>query len=140
MTSTTGSTSSPIPQDDTIPQITEGAEFMTCTITPTNASSMLLVEATFWGSASAVATLITAIFRDVTANAIVSTSETVSSTNYTNIITIKTIVSAASTSATTFRLRFGSRSGVIAYFLSNSAGGFFSTSDTALMTITEILP
>jgi hypothetical protein len=140
MTSTTGSTSSPIPQDDTIPQITEGAEFMTCTITPTNASSMLLVEATFWGSASAVATLITAIFRDVTANAIVSTSETVASTNYTNIITIKTIVSAASTSATTFRLRFGSRSGVIAYFLSNSTGGFFSTSDTALMTITEILP
>ena len=140
ITSTIASTSVPIPQDNTIPQITEGAEVMTCSITPTNASSMLLVEATFWGSTNVLAALISAIFRDTTANAIVSTIAVIASGDYANIITIKTMVSAGSTSATTFRLRIGTRSGVTAYFLSNSSGGFFSTSDTALMTITEILP
>jgi len=137
-TSSPLSTSVAIPLDNTIPQITEGAEALTCTITPTNASSKLLIESSFWGSGSAAIAFIAALFRDSNSNAIFATVKSVAAPGFAEIIVIRAIVDAVSTTATTFKIRFGPNAG-IAYFLSNPSS-FFSTADIALMTITEILP
>ncbi|MCB1864415.1 MAG: hypothetical protein KDG50_03230 [Chromatiales bacterium] len=69
---TSGSASAAIPFDDTIPQIGEGYELLTCAITPTAADSYLLVQSFAWvgeenDSANNAAS---ALFRDSTADAI----------------------------------------------------------------------
>ncbi len=66
----TGTTT--IPVDDTIPQITEGNEFMTLAITPRSATNRLLIRVVFHLSHGSVSTanLVAALFQDSTANAL----------------------------------------------------------------------
>lgn len=140
---TTASTTSVIPADDTIPQNTEGAAFasLDTTITPTSASSLLEVEVTIpWASATTgVRTPIFALFRDSGANAIFATfATTVAAAGYTSTATLRCVVTAGSTSATTFKLRFGTDSGGTVYLNQYSGSGYFSSVDAALMTIKEI--
>jgi len=59
-----------IPIDDTVVQNTEGAEYITLAITPTNASSNLIIEFSSFGDGSALAHLIVALFVDSTASAL----------------------------------------------------------------------
>lgn len=139
-TSTTSSTSTVIPSDDTIPQQTgEGAEALTATIVPTSASSYLLIEVSFFVSLNGVGSVSAAIFRDSTEDAIAATIVTCAASGYIQNVTLCKKVAAGSTSSTTFKLRYGPGAGT-AYFLSSGGSGFFSTSDTATMSITEILP
>ena len=72
----TGTT--PLPYDDTIPQITEGDEYMTLAITPTSATNKLLIEVVCSISntnTGAHETLLAALFQDDTANAIAGIAE-----------------------------------------------------------------
>jgi hypothetical protein len=101
-----------IPLDDTIPQITEGTEFLTQAITPTLASSILQVDVTivvnsnFAGSVSVIA----ALFRDAGASALAAVpAVSGTSLGYTTI-SFRHRVAAGSTAATTFRVRVGSGS------------------------------
>jgi hypothetical protein len=64
----TGTTAIPI--DDSIPQNTEGAEFMTLAITPTNTSNKLLIQVVMQLSTNADANIGIALFQDSTANAL----------------------------------------------------------------------
>ncbi len=100
-------------QDNSFPQNTEGTELLTTTITPTNASSILIVEATIpyaigagaGGQASSVA-----IFRDATANAIQSGLHAdgfASGSEGSDCYRIYYEVTAGSTASTTFKLRVG---------------------------------
>lgn len=100
-----------IPYDDTIPQSTEGTEILTATITPTSASSTLLVF--FIGQlASSIATTTAAIFRDSTANALAAGYRLINgSTGGAEMNALFVTASAASTSATTFKVRVGPDSG-----------------------------
>ena len=61
-----------IPLDDTIPQITEGTEFMTLAITPTSATSKLVIIVYLQLDKNNSNTLTVALFQDSTANAIAS--------------------------------------------------------------------
>ena len=63
-------TTTTIPYDDTIPQITEGGEVMTLNITPTSASSKLLITVITHLSGSVNAIFTTALFEGTTANAL----------------------------------------------------------------------
>jgi hypothetical protein len=70
---TSGATSSVnIPVDNTIPQNTEGAEILTCSITPKYTNSILFIESNiFLGESSNVSNgLVMALFRDTNTNAI----------------------------------------------------------------------
>jgi hypothetical protein len=118
-----------IPIDNTIPQNTEGAEILTCSITPLYANSILYVESNcFIGENSNVFDSITAaLFRDSTADAISVSINNASPTGaYGGAIAFNPIyllakVSASSTSSTTFKLRAGgSSAGVIRW---NGANG-----------------
>ena len=61
-----------IPIDDTIPQITEGTEFMTLAITPTSATSTLIIYVVINTSANLTQYNTMALFQDSTANALAS--------------------------------------------------------------------
>jgi hypothetical protein len=112
-TGTQASGSTQIPFDNTIPQITEGWEVMTATITPQSATSTLYVTGIVNCSASASSqcSVGMALFRDATANSI-GGSYAINAIQYALIqITAQARVTSGSTSATTFRMRIGSNPG-----------------------------
>ncbi len=99
-----------IPYDNTIPQNNEGDEYsaLSTTITPTDAGSVLEIEVTLQAvTCTAVNTMIAALFRDSTANAIDSTIMAATSASYPHPIPLRVFVAAGSTSPTTFKLRLG---------------------------------
>lgn len=116
----TGATA--IPNDDTIPQITEGDEYMTRVITPTAVVNYLSIKANWCGSHSAAGqTLTAALFRDATASALAAVSTSKPTGGYTLELQVYHLVQAGSTAATTFRLRTGSDAGATTTF--NGTGG-----------------
>lgn len=101
----TGTTT--IPMDDSIPQNTEGVEAITVTLTPISATSTLIVEAGCFLAHSANSDITIALFRDSSADAIGATMATPSSSDKCQGGMISSVVTAGSTSATTFKLRAG---------------------------------
>lgn len=112
-TGTQASGASTIPFDNTIPQITEGWEVLTCTITPQSATSTLYVTAIVNCSSSYASqnSVAVAIFRDSTANALGSNSTINPIQNALIILPIQVSSASGSTSATTFRMRIGANIG-----------------------------
>lgn len=113
---TTGTGTTDMFWDDTIPQITEGDEILTCSVTPQFSTSKLLVQAELFGgedSNTSASALMCALFRDSTANAIVATGTAYQANDQfgTSIeggpMRLSVWVDAGSTAATTFRLRGG---------------------------------
>lgn len=138
---TSASTASVIPQDDTIPQNTEGAAYasLDTSITPKFTTSLLEVEVYIpWMSANGLRTPTLALFRDSGADAIAARfSTSVAASGAAAEGRIRAIVSAGSTSATTFKLRWGIDAGT-GYLLQSAGTEYFSTSDKAIMTVREI--
>ena len=136
----TGST--PIPFDDTIPEITEGDEYMTLAITPASASNRLLIEVTCQAENGTAAArhIVAALFRDAITNALACVFLRVESDDRPRAITFQHIMTAPSTSAMTFRVRIGMEtSGTITFNGSGGArkyGGVLASS----IVITEIGP
>lgn len=111
-----------IPFDDTIPQKTEGTEVVTVSITPTNASNILVINAFASWEASAAADSIAAIFQDATANALCANCGSVAGTNAVgnNFISHKMV--AGTTSSTTFKLNIGADATATLYVNANNGG------------------
>jgi hypothetical protein len=137
----TGTTT--IPFDDTIPQNTEGTEFMTATITPNNSSNHLMIEVQATVSTNNAVRVIAALFQDSTANALSTAvwSET-SPTNSTRTGTIilRYRMTAGTTSATTFKVRIGGDASCTIYFNgdNNTSARIFGGASVSSITITEI--
>jgi hypothetical protein len=90
------------------PQITEGDEVLTATITPKHATNILVIEfSTVYGSPGCVSTF--ALFQDATANALAATysGTTVSPPNPNANIILRHVMVAGTTSATTFKVHAG---------------------------------
>ena len=123
LNNTASSSTSQFPADDTIPQNTEGTELMTLAITPESASSNLHIHIQICGSKSAESPVSWALFVDSTANALAWGG------HYTGDLAIQNagsgfhVVSSASTSARTYKVRVGtdSASGGTVYINRNSA-------------------
>lgn len=101
----TGSTV--IPDDDTIPQNTEGDEYFTVTITPTNSSNKLVIDATVNIASTVGNQLIIALFQDSTANALAVGVNRWQTTGKLQQVSLKYTMTAGTTSATTFKIRAG---------------------------------
>ena len=100
-----------IAADDTIPQNTEGDEWATLAITPTNASNYLLIEVVLnLVSANANNYPVAALFQDATANAL-ACSLSYGAAVIGGTIVLKHRMAAGTTSATTFKVRVGVNSG-----------------------------
>jgi hypothetical protein len=105
-----------IPFDNTIPQITEGTEFMTLAITPKFSTSKLKIDVVFIGGNSLSNTngFTLALFQDSTANALATSITTL--TNGQNLSYGFThYMTAGTTSSTTFRLRAGAAAGTTTF-------------------------
>ena len=103
----TGSTT--VPLDDTIPQNTEGDEYMTRAITPTSASNVLEIEVHWMGASTAGATafMIAGLFQDTTANALAAAWAPTGASGQAIDIHFIHRMTAGTTSATTFKVRAG---------------------------------
>jgi hypothetical protein len=136
----TGSTA--IPVDDTIPQNTEGVEFMTLAVTPTNASNKLKIDVViFLTSASGGKWLTAALFQDSTANALATQSHF----NYGvgtagNCLVFSFYMTAGTTSATTFKVRAGCHDTTTVTFNGQSGGRLWGGACISSITITELTP
>ena len=105
---TVASGATALPLDDTIPQITEGDEYITVTITPTNAASSLYIEAVLNLATLVAANYGVALFQDATANALAAWQGSGSAANSLTQAFCMHKMTAGTTSATTFRIRAGS--------------------------------
>jgi len=105
-TMTTGTTT--IPVDDTIPQNTEGNEYFTRSIVPTNSTHKLEINVIVQASHSAIDTWIAAaLFQDTTANALACGAVTQHFAAFAQPIVFTHIMDAGTTSTTTFKVRAG---------------------------------
>lgn len=99
-----------IPLDDTIPQSTEGYEFITVTHTPKSTTSILVVEATVHAnSGNFNCPMIVALFKDTDTSAVCASLQYISSQGYLNIDPCRLVFKevAGSTSARTYKIRVG---------------------------------
>jgi len=139
--STTATGTTLVPPDNTIPQNTEGTEFMTLAITPTNASNKLLIQVVIVGSLNITnnATM-TALFQDSTANALAATMQAARQADVANTTTFNHYMTAGTTNATTFKVRAGPYfSGTYRFNgMASSAAQLFGGVSSSSITITEI--
>lgn len=135
----TGTTT--IPMDDTIPQITEGTEFMTLAITPTSTTNKLKIDVVFNG-ATATASIwnIVALFQDATANALAAVPRYVTTASGWTPITLTHYMTAGTVSSTTFRVRCGGSSASTVTFNGVAAARLLGGVMASSITITEIVP
>lgn len=133
----TGSTV--IPWDDTIPQNTEGDQYMSLSITPTNASNKLKIEVVWNGTHSSATTrMIVALFQDTTANALAVSMQENSAATHLACVKFTHYMTAGTTSATTFKIRAGSSAAGTTTFNGSGGARLFGGVMSSSITITEI--
>lgn len=135
--STSGTTT--MPADNTIPQNTEGVEFITRAITPTNASNKLLIQFNLYVTASSSTDNISyALFQDTTANALASGIEFSDSATAFAPLALTHYMTAGTTSATTFKVRAGTHSAGTTYLNRTSSGDMHGGVMSSSITIWEL--
>lgn len=102
----TGTTT--IPYDDTIPQNTEGDEYMRLSITPQSTTNKLKIDVVFNGHCvNAAYHIIVALFQDSTANALAAVPSGTYAAGIPVPIKFTFYMVAGTTSSTTFKVRAG---------------------------------
>ena len=130
-----------MPLDDTIPQITEGTEFLSASITPTSTTNKLKIEVQgYLGASTSTESIQHALFQDSTANAIAAmVMGKAGSAGEVSCATLVWWMDAGTTSSTTFSWRAGTDSAATTSFNGTSGGsrrlGGVSASS---ITITEV--
>jgi len=129
-----------IPIDNTTPQSTEGDEVLTATITPSSATSKVLIQAAITGTLGNLAgTVILALFRGSETNALATTLAT-GSASFSMVVPFAYQDSPSTTSAVTYKIRIGyPGSGGGLYVNRYTLGtAVFNGTMTSAMTLTEI--
>ena len=127
-----------MPFDDTIPQISEGDEYITRSITPKSANSKLKIDVVIGCLGCSSDTTITiALFQDSTANAIaaVAVSNIASTRPYP--ASFSHYMTAGTTSSTTFKVRIGGGSAGTITFNGVAGARIFGGVSSSSITITE---
>lgn len=115
--------------DDSIPQISEGGEFMTQVITPASAANAIQVKAAGWFSVDdagvgGIASF--AMFKDATANAVVAGNTFISPDSAVNIPTrceLEALLLSEGTAAQSYSFRLGIPNGTTARFNGGANSG-----------------
>jgi hypothetical protein len=133
------STTTQIPLDNTIPQITEGGQFLSLAITPTSATSKLLIQVNCFYAVNAAAHVAVAIFQDSIANAIAAQCAYSGTAGQNQQVTVNYFMTSGTTSSTTFTARIGANNAnTISVNGSNSGTAFYGGVGVSSMTIMEI--
>lgn len=121
-----------IPQDDSPPLLTEGDEYMRIRITPTSATSKLLITVnSFWTAGTGAFTA--AICKVGVGTCLSATTEV---PNTTAPISFSHVMDSDSTTEQTFTVRAGATGGT-SYFNGNSGGRFYGGAAASTITIVE---
>lgn len=133
-----GSGTTSIPQDNTIPTITEGTEIFSLAFTPTASNSNLLIQMDCQMSAANNGVYIVwALFEDSTC--IGAWSNYITASNNGCIINFNIVRAASSTSARTYSVRAGRASGTSGtYYYGYVTGNSYGQLNQNYMTIQEI--
>ena len=134
----TGTTT--FPEDDTIPQNTEGDEYMTLAITPKSSTSRLMITAQVFGSVSSGTRWGIGLFKDSTADALSFASAFVKDATSMATCYIEHSLLSGSTSAQTFKIRAGGFSSATFTFNGQSGARKFGGTILSSIHITEIEP
>jgi hypothetical protein len=124
--------------DDTIPQKTEGDEYMTLAITPTSATNKLIIIALANLANSNAVSIITALFQDATADALAAVQNYPGAADAMMGIQLMYYMAAGTTSATTFRIRAGGTTGATTTFNGAAGGRKFGAMCISSITIIEV--
>lgn len=98
-----------IPDDDSIPQNTEGVQVLSCSITPSSASNRILVKIHLFGAGSVGPAFTVAGFRGLNANAIMAIMN--SGAGYSNYSASEFLDSPNTNSTVTYSMRAGPSGG-----------------------------
>lgn len=124
--------------DDSIPQNTEGDEYMTLVITPTSATDKLKIDITFiFGQTAAVNLFTVALFQDSTADALAAAMSMESNTEVATM-TFTHYMTSGTTSATTFKVRAGGTNANTTTFNGVASGRLMGGVMASSITITQI--
>ncbi len=135
-TSATGTTV--MPYDNTIPQKTEGDEYMTLAITPSSSTNKLRIDVILYGGVGAATQFPSAaLFQDTANDALAAGGVFQNTSTGTMCIAFTHYMTAGTTSSTTFKVRAGGQSGTFTF---NGSGGTrtFGGVTQSSITITEI--
>jgi len=135
-TTVTGTTL--LPYDDTIPQITEGDEYMSRAITPTSTSNKLKIDVLWFGDNSVANQLAVALFQGTTANAIAVSGPVYCAGGIGIVIPHSFYVTAVTTAAMTFTARVGGPNAGTTRMNMVGASRYYGGKLTSSITITEI--
>jgi hypothetical protein len=127
-----------IPFDDTIPQITEGDQYLAVAITPQNAGSEIEIEVTFCGAHSVNTNLTVALFQSGVSNALAAVDQ--NSPGGMIVFSFKHKIAAGSTSARTYSVRAGGANAGTTYFNGNGGTRYLGGVMASSITVKEILP
>lgn len=125
-----------IPNDDTIPQSTEGGEILSAAITPKNATHTIRVRISVQVSANSSARATVALFKDSEANALAAQGATLGSASM-QVIQLEYEEPAASLSARTYKVRVGPSTGNC-YVNGNSTSRQYGGVSRATLTVDEV--
>ncbi len=132
-------TSTAIPMDDTIPQKTEGGEFMTLAITPTSLTNKLRIDVV-WNGGYGGGKVAAALFQGEIANALAVVAVDWAGV-HSNQIKFTHIMDAPAIVATTFKVRAGASAAAAIYFNGTGAGAqIFGGVMASSIVITEYVP
>ena len=137
-TGTVASGTTTMALDNTIPQKTEGNEFMTLAITPTSSSNKLLIEVSIQLDKNNGNTYMVALFQDSTANALAGIFTGGRGSGQSEYNSFKHFMTAGTTSATTFKVRAGSDGSGTITFNGRGGGAMFGGVSVSSITISEI--
>lgn len=123
--------------NDSIPQNTEGNEYLTQAITPKSALSILEIDVVVMLASNGAANLTVALFQDTTANALAAmASRTIAAGNQHNVKFTHRMV-AGTTSATTFKVRIGPDAAVTVTFNGTGSARIYGGVAASSITIKE---
>lgn len=111
------------PVDDTVPQSTEGNEFLTLAFTPKSATNKLKITVNLFvtNSNAGSVTHTLALHQDSTANALAATTQS-GSASFTACMNLVHYMTAGTTSATTFKVRVGANAAGTEYLNGSNVG------------------
>lgn len=125
-----------IPRDNTIPQQTEGDQYLTVNITPTDAANYLVVDVGMNLSSPGFGQIQMALFKDTGMNAICAVTEEQNATGAHVKLTYRML--AGATAQTTFKVRAGTNSAGTLYVNGSNASGWFGGVEFSFIRVQEI--
>jgi len=128
-----------LPFDDTIPQNSEGDEYLTLAITPTNASNVLRIQACFLiGHSTTNGSHCIALFQDSTAGALATMDGFTDRVSDPQCVVLDYRMAAGTTSSTTFKIRGGAGGAGTTTINGRAGARLYGGVNTSSLTITEI--